>query len=148
MSLLRKLRPSRRDVLKNSGVLAALSAAPIHMLGADASARYDPASNAWNAAPANAEADNLYTRIGVRPLLNARGTFTIITGSRSLPEVKQAMVEASNYYVHLDELMPAVGGEIAKLMGADSAIVTTGCEAAIAAATVACIAGADPEQTQ
>jgi uncharacterized pyridoxal phosphate-dependent enzyme len=148
MSLLRKLRPSRRDVLKNSGVLAALSAAPIHMLGADASARYDPASNAWNAAPANAEADNLYTRIGVRPLLNARGTFTIITGSRSLPEVKQAMVEASNYYVHLDELMPAVGAEIAKLTGAEAAMVTTGCEAAIALATVACIAGADPERTQ
>ena len=58
------------------------------------------------------------------------------------------MIEASNYFVHLDELMAAVGSEIAKQMGADSAIVTTGCEAAIAAATVACIAGADPERTQ
>ena len=55
------------------------------------------------------DADNLYTRIGVRPLINARGTFTLISGSRSLPEVKQAMFEASHYYVHLDELMDAVG---------------------------------------
>ena len=33
-------------------------------------------------------------------------------------------------------------------MGAPSAIVTTGCEAAIAAATVACICGTDPERSQ
>ncbi len=73
----------------------------------------------------------------MRPLLNARGTYTIISGSESLPEVKQAMFEASNYFVDLDELMPAVGAEIAKLMGAPMAIATTGCEAAIALATVA-----------
>ena len=92
--------------------------------------------------------DNLYTRIGVRPIVNARGTFTIISGSQSLPEVKQAMFEASHYYVQMDELMAAVGAEIAKHMGAPSAIVTTGCEAAIAAATVACVCGTDPERSQ
>ena len=91
--------------------------------------------------PANSgtPADNLFTHIGVRPILNARGTFTIISGSQSLPEVKQAMFEASHYYVQMDEMMAAVGAEIASHMGAPSAIVTTGCEAAIAAATVACI---------
>jgi len=80
--------------------------------------------------------------------VNARGTFTIISGSQSLPQVKQAMFEASHYYVHMDELMAAVGAEIAKHMGAPSAIVTTGCEAAIAAATVACVCGTDPERSQ
>jgi hypothetical protein len=34
---------------------------------------------------------NLYEQIGVRPLINAKGTYTIISGSLSLPEVKQAM---------------------------------------------------------
>jgi len=92
--------------------------------------------------------DNLYTRIGVRPIVNARGTYTIISGSQSLPEVKQAMFEASQYYVNMDELMVAVGAEIAQHMGAPSAIVTTGCEAAIALATVACICGTDPELAQ
>ena len=92
--------------------------------------------------------DNLFTQIGVRPILNARGTFTIISGSQSLPEVKQAMFEASHYYVQMDEMMAAVGAEIASHMGAPSAIVTTGCEAAIAAATVACICGTDPERSQ
>src|ERR1700735_1162788 len=92
--------------------------------------------------------DNLYTRIGVKPIVNARGTFTIISGSQSLPQVKQAMFEASHYYVQMDEMMAAVGAQIAECMGAPSAIVTTGCEAAIAAATVACIAGTDPERSQ
>ena len=50
--------------------------------------------------------NNLFTEIGVRPIVNARGTYTIISGSQSLPEVKQAMFEASQYYVPLDELTP------------------------------------------
>src|SRR5579885_3424002 len=145
MSLFRNVHPSRRDVLKQSGMLTA--AAAVSPLTANAAVLTKP-NNHVHPAVERPDGDNLFTRIGVRPLINARGTFTIITGSRSLPQVKQAMVEASNYYVHLDELMPAVGGEIAKLMGAEAAIVTTGCEAAIALATVACIAGTNPELTQ
>jgi uncharacterized pyridoxal phosphate-dependent enzyme len=92
--------------------------------------------------------DNLFTQIGVRPIVNAHGTFTIISGSRSLPQVKQAMYEASFYYVHLDELMESVGKELGQLTGAEWGIATTGCEAAIALATVACIAGTDVEKSQ
>ena len=147
MSLFRNARPSRRDLLKQSGMLTALLAAtPFHALGAGVAELEEPTAASHTAT--GTDHDNLFTRIGVRPILNARGTYTIITGSRSLPQVKQAMLEASNYFVHLDELMPAVGEEIAKLTGAEAALVTTGCEAAIALATVACIAGMDPEQTQ
>jgi uncharacterized pyridoxal phosphate-dependent enzyme len=92
--------------------------------------------------------ENLFTRIGVRPLVNAKGTFTIVSGSCSLPEVKQAMFEASQYFVHLDELMEAVGHELGQLTGAEWGIATTGCEAAIALAVIACIAGTDPEKSQ
>ena len=94
------------------------------------------------------EHDNLFTRIGVRPLVNGRGTFTIISGSRSLPEVKQAMYDASFYFVHLDELMEAAGPELGQLTGAEWGIATTGCEASITLAVVACIAGTDPEKSQ
>ncbi|MGA8779536.1 MAG: PLP-dependent transferase, partial [Terracidiphilus sp.] len=142
MPLFPNLRPSRREILKNSGLIAGVSAAlPVGVLKSRA------AVPEASVVP-NSSDNNLYSQIGVRTLINARGTFTIITGSCSLPQVKQAMLEASNYFVHLDELMPAVGGEIAKLMGAEAALVTNGCEAAIALATVACIAGADPELTQ
>src|SRR5205814_639181 len=74
--------------------------------------------------------DNLFTRIGVRPLINGRGTFTIISGSRSLPQVKQAMFEASNYFVQLDEMMDGIGAQLGKLTGAEWGIATTGCDAA------------------
>jgi uncharacterized pyridoxal phosphate-dependent enzyme len=91
---------------------------------------------------------NLYEQIGVRPLINAKGTYTIISGSLSLPEVKQAMEEAGRHYVNMDELMAAVGARLAKITGAEWGIVTAGCAAAITGATAACIAGTDPEKSQ
>ncbi len=141
MSLLPKMLWSRRDLLKQSGMLSAAAvAAP---LSASAGVLQQPTP-----VTTGTPQDNLFTRIGVRPILNARGTFTIISGSQSLPEVKQAMFEASQYYVQMDEMMAAVGAEIAQHMGAPSAIVTCGCEAAIALATVACQVGMDPEKSQ
>ena len=133
-------RWSRRDLLKSSGAVAG-AVAPVALAAAPAAAQGLPAY-------AVNERDNLYTRIGVRPILNARGTYTIISGSRSLPEVKQAMFEASHYHVHLDELMDGVGAELAALTGAPWGIATNGCEAAIVQATIACMAGTDVEKAQ
>ena len=62
----------------------------------------------------------------MRPLVNAKGTYTIISGSLSLPEVKQAMEEAWRHYVNMDELMAAVGARLAAITGADWGIVTGG----------------------
>src|ERR1700682_4676230 len=58
---------------------------------------------------------DIYQSIGVRPLINARGTFTIISGSRMLPEVRAAMDAAAQHHVHLDELMAAIGARLAEL---------------------------------
>jgi D-glucosaminate-6-phosphate ammonia-lyase len=91
---------------------------------------------------------NLYESIGVTPLVNCRGTFTIISGSLTLPEVKHAMEEASRHYVHLDELMNAVGQRLSDLTQAEWGIVTAGCAAALTHATNACIAGTDPEKME
>ena len=90
----------------------------------------------------------LYESIGVRPVINCKGTFTIMSGSLSLPEVKEAMLEASKHFVHIDELMDAVGARIAEITGAESAIVTCGCAAALAHATAGAVAGGDPEKIQ
>src|SRR5512141_1637665 len=121
---------SRRDLFRGGGWLAAWTG-----LGG-------------GAAPASAAAPSIYGSIGVRPIVNCKGTFTIISGSQSLPEVKKAMDEASRHYVHLDELMNAVGKRLAELTGAEWGIVTAGCAAALTHATAACIAGADPEKMQ
>jgi L-seryl-tRNA(Ser) seleniumtransferase len=91
---------------------------------------------------------DIYQSIGVRPIINAKGTFTIVSGSQSLPEVKAAMEAASRHYVHLDELMEGVGKRLAELTGAEWGMVSNGCAAALAHATAACIAGANPEKMQ
>lgn len=87
-----------------------------------------------------------YESLGVRPLINCKGTFTIISGSVILPEVRQAMFEASQRYVHLDELMEAVGARIGELMQCEWGLVTNGCAAALCQITAACVAGTDPEK--
>ncbi|MDE2831187.1 MAG: hypothetical protein OXN20_13815, partial [Gemmatimonadota bacterium] len=87
-----------------------------------------------------------YRSIGVRPLINCRGTYTIISGSLMLPEVCEAMMEAAKAYVHLDELMDAVGARIAELMQCEWGLVTNGCAAALTQVTSACVAGDDPDK--
>jgi uncharacterized pyridoxal phosphate-dependent enzyme len=132
-------RWSRRDLLKTSGAVGGVAMAPLAAGAAQAQAL--PLQR-------GTDSDNVFTHIGVRPIVNASGTYTIISGSRSLPEVKQAMFEASHYFVQMDEMMDAIGGELAKLTGAEWGIVTNGCEAAICLATLACIAGGDVEKSQ
>jgi L-seryl-tRNA(Ser) seleniumtransferase len=91
---------------------------------------------------------NAYRSIGVRPVINARGTFTIITGSTTLPEVKKAMEEASRSFVQMDELMDAVGKRLSELSGAEWGIITAGCAAGLTHCTAAAIAGGNPERMQ
>lgn len=87
-----------------------------------------------------------YASLGVRPLINCRGTLTLYGGSLMLPEVRLAMHEASKSFVHLDELMAHVGTRIATLMGSEAALVTNGCAAALCQVTAACVAGTDPDK--
>ena len=86
---------------------------------------------------------NIYTRLGVRPFINARGTWTYLSGSLELPEVRLATGEASHYFVDMFELQAAAGRHLAKLSGAESGMVTSGSAGAMASATAACIAGSD-----
>jgi uncharacterized pyridoxal phosphate-dependent enzyme len=138
---------SRRQLLKNSGVISAVGAAAALAPGTT-NAAANSAEGSGVLRRQGTDAHNLYTEIGVRTILNARGTYTIISGSRSIPQVKQAMYDASFYFVHLDEMMDGIGRELGQLTGAEWGIATTGCEAAIALATVACIAGANIEKCQ
>jgi hypothetical protein len=87
-----------------------------------------------------------YARLGVRPLINARGNFTFLSGSLELPEVRRAVEAASRQFVDLFELQRAAGKWLAELSGAESGMVTAGSAAAMAAATAGCIAGTNPEK--
>src|ERR1700675_4077439 len=87
--------------------------------------------------------ENVYTRLGVKTVINCRGTWTYLSGSLEFPEVRQAQVEAAQYFVDVIDLQRAVGRRLAELTGAESGIVTSGSAGAMAAATAACMAGTD-----
>lgn len=125
----------RRELFGWSGLLAGLAGLTTR-------------GTALAAAAVSDATGSLYRAIGVRPVINARGTFTIITGSQTLPEVKRAMDEASRSYVQMDELMEGVSKRLAELTGAEWGIVTAGCCAAITHMTAASIAGSNPERMQ
>ena len=99
-------------------------------------------SNKLSAAVGKSTA-NVYERIGVRPFINARGTWTYLSGSLELPEVRTAMEAASHQFVDMFELQRAAGKRLAEISGAESGMVTSGAAGAMAAATAACIAGKD-----
>jgi len=87
---------------------------------------------------------NPYLALGVRPIINCCAVRTLYGGSLMLPQVKEAMAEASRQFVNLDELMEAAGERLAELTQAEWGMVTCGSAAAMALATAACIAGNDP----
>ena len=86
---------------------------------------------------------NVYQRLGVKTVINCRGTWTYLSGSLEFPEVRQAQLEAAQYFVNMLELQRAVGRRLSELTGAESGIVTSGAAGAMAAATAGCIAGTD-----
>jgi len=88
----------------------------------------------------------IYQSIGVEPVINCRGTFTIIGASIELPEVRAAMEAASQHYVQLDELADAVARRLAELTGAEWGMVSAGCAAGLKHVTAACVAGGNPEK--
>src|ERR1700674_989057 len=86
---------------------------------------------------------NVYTRLGVKTVINCRGTWTYLSGSLEFPEVRQAQLEAAGHFVNMLDLQRAVGRRLSELTGAESGIITSGSAGAMAAATAACMAGSD-----
>ena len=86
---------------------------------------------------------NVYQQLGIRPVINCRGTHTVIGASKVWPELHDAMAEASRHYVILDELHDKIGARLAEMIGTEDAMVTTGCAGAITLGTAACLTGMD-----
>ena len=84
--------------------------------------------------------------LGVRPFINAAGTYTAMTASLMPPEVMDAINYASKHYVMLDELHDKVGERIAKLVQAEGAMVTAGAASALTLGTAAVLTGGDNQK--
>lgn len=81
--------------------------------------------------------------LGLKRLINAYGTVTLIGGSRPSEEVLKAMAEISKVFVSMEELYRKVGEIIAKETGAEAAIVTSGAAAGVTLSVAACMTGGD-----
>jgi D-glucosaminate-6-phosphate ammonia-lyase len=130
-------RLSRRELLRGGGLLAA---GPAFVAGSGSAAAATPAT-----AGKLQLGPDIYQSIGVRPFVNCRGTFTVLSGSLELPEVRAAQDAAAQHFVALDELMEAVGARLAELTGAEWGMVSSGCAAGIAHVTTACVTGGNPD---
>ena len=95
---------------------------------------------------ATVEEQSIYRAIGIEPIINCRGTFTIIGGSVERPEVLAAMKEASRHFVQYDELAEAVGRRLAEITGAEWGMIPDGCAAGLKHVTAACVTGGNPEK--
>ena len=85
----------------------------------------------------------IYRQLGIRPLINAAGTYTTLTGSVMVQQARDAMAEASRCFVPLVELQRAAGARIAKLLDVPAAVISSGGAGSILLASAACIAGKD-----
>ena len=84
---------------------------------------------------------SFYEKLGVRPIINAAGTLTMLGGSIMDPDVLKTMEEASQSYINMDNFHKKAGEQIATLLGAESACITSGAAAGLAIAAAACMTG-------
>jgi D-glucosaminate-6-phosphate ammonia-lyase len=94
--------------------------------------------SSWRANP------SVYAKLGVRPVIHGAGTTTRYGGSLMRPETIEAMRDAAQGLVNIDELNEAAGATIARLLGAEAALVTAGSTAGLVLQAAACMAGDDP----
>src|SRR5258708_2544800 len=85
----------------------------------------------------------LYRSLGVRPLINANATLTVLGGSLMPEEVKAAMASAAQCFIDINELEAAVGRRLADLTHNEAAIVTGGCAAGLTEIFAALMVGTD-----
>jgi uncharacterized pyridoxal phosphate-dependent enzyme len=95
------------------------------------------------AAAAMARGRDYFEELGVRPFINAAGTFTAMTASLMPEQVMDAIEYASKQFVMLDELHDRVGERIAALLHAEAAMVTSGAASALTLGTAAVLTGTD-----
>ncbi len=89
---------------------------------------------------------DIFRELGVRPFINAAGTYTAMTASLMPPEVMEAINYASKHYVMLDEVQDKVGERIATLVHSEAAMVTSGAASALTLGTAAVLTGMDRQK--
>ena len=131
----------RRDIIKNLAVIPFAGGFLPHQSSAGI-----PGAHEEVVAGPLAIGPKIYESIGVDPVINCRGTFTIIGGSLERPEVLAAAKAAAAHFVQYDEMAFGVGKRLAEITGAEWGMVSAGCAAGLKHVTAACVTGGNPEK--
>jgi hypothetical protein len=107
----------RRKILKGLTAIPLATVLPFKSLFAGGSSLPGGAKQ-FTALEELTGAVNPFEAIGVEPIINCRGTFTIIGGSIERPEVRAAMEASSKDFVQYDELADGIGKRLAEITGA------------------------------
>ncbi len=91
-------------------------------------------------------APDYFKELGVRPIINGAGVYTMMTGSLMRPEVLEAIRATSGQFVRFSDLSEAAGKKIAAMVGVEDAVVTSGAAAALTLGTAAVLTGGDAEK--
>src|SRR5438876_12277068 len=111
----------RHQQSSGRGIMKRLAASPL-LVQISAQGLYEKAAAAIGLDPRG----NVYRRLGVKTVINCRGTWTYLSGSLQFPEVQDAQAEAGRHFVNIVELHHAVGRRLAELTGAESGLLPSG----------------------
>ncbi len=85
------------------------------------------------------EGEDYYDKLGVAKIINAAGTYTILTGCIMPPSVQAAVARAAKHPVRLMELQKATGEYLARRLRCEAAMVTAGAASALTLGAAACM---------
>lgn len=86
---------------------------------------------------------SVYRQFGIEPIINAAGTLTRLSGAILPDPVVNAMQQAAQDAVAVEDLQAAASRMIARVTGAPSGIVTSGASAGLTLGAAAILAGND-----
>src|SRR5579859_7479153 len=129
---------SRRRFFRWASSLAAAVGAASLVSSAKSLSSSTASSSAASSPSASSEGEDYYAKLGVATIINAAGTYTILTAACMPPEVLAAVQKSALHPVRLHELQKKAGEYIAKRLRCEGAVVTSGASGAITLATAAC----------
>jgi len=89
---------------------------------------------------------SVLNRLDIEPVINAGGPNTKHSGSRPREVAMEAMQEATGSFYNIDEFLIEAGKEVANLIGAPAATITSGASGGLVVQAAAAIARDDPDK--
>lgn len=83
---------------------------------------------------------DIYDELGIKKVINAAGTYTVVGATKMSPETLKAISEAAASYVKITDLQEAVHKKVAEMTHNEAAYICNSCSVAIFLAVAAFIA--------